>query len=300
MAIDTHRIVWFTLGIKAGIVFRDVIQGLGRRLRRRFARRSEDRDASSLRVLGVIPARYGSTRFPGKPLANLGGRPMVWHTYSNASSSGRFAKLVVATDDPRILEAVRGAFGESAAVMTSPTCANGTERCLEVLKALEKQGESFDVVVNVQGDEPFIEREHIDKVIDVVSGGDAVMGTLARPANPNDEADVSGVNNVKVVLDVHGNALYFSRAIIPHNKKGRYDPATPYWRKLGIYSYRADFLPQYVAMPESLLQRSEDLEQNKVIEAGYKIRVGIVAKAVHGVDTPEQLEDLNKTFFAPE
>ena len=99
---------------------------------------------------------------------------------------------------------------------------------------------------------------------------------------------------MKCVFDVNGNALYFSRAIIPHNKSGTYDPGTKYWRKLGIYSYRADFLPKYMNMPKSSLQKAEDLEQNKVIEAGYRIKIGIVSDAVHGVDTPEQLDDLNK------
>mmetsp|Transcript_18199 Transcript_18199/g.46624 ORF Transcript_18199/g.46624 Transcript_18199/m.46624 type:complete len:311 (+) Transcript_18199:95-1027(+) len=244
------------------------------------------------RILGVVPARYGSTRFPGKPLALIGDKPMIWHTYTNSLKCNKLDKLVVATDDQRIFDAVI-AFGGNV-VMTDPKCNNGTERCLEVLQAMQAQGEKYDIVVNIQGDEPFIEEIHISTVIETVTSGDAVMGTLARPANENDEADVTGVNNVKTVLDVHGNALYFSRAMIPHNKKAKYDPNTHYWRKLGIYVYRADFLPLFVIMPESLLQKSEDLEQNKVIEAGFKIRVGIVEEAVHGVDTPEQLEDLNK------
>mmetsp|Transcript_28317 Transcript_28317/g.45356 ORF Transcript_28317/g.45356 Transcript_28317/m.45356 type:complete len:146 (+) Transcript_28317:1030-1467(+) len=135
-------------------------------------------------------------------------------------------------------------------------------------------------------------------VADIVATSDAVMGTLARPATG--EADVMSVNNVKCVLDVHGYALYFSRALIPHNKKGVYDPNTKYMRKLGIYSYRSDFLPKFISMPESNLQTSEDLEQNKVIEAGYRIKVGIVHEAVHGVDTPEQLDDLNRMLAAGE
>lgn len=246
--------------------------------------------SSTRRVLGVIPARYGSTRFPGKPLADLAGKPMVWHTYTNAKSSTVLTKLVVATDDDRIRTAVEGFGGE--VVMTPVDLENGTERCDAVLKILAARGERYDVVVNIQGDEPFIEGAHVDAVAAVVLDSDAVMGTLARPHI--DEADVTGVNNVKVVLDVNGYALYFSRAVIPHNKKGAYDPNTKYWRKLGIYSYRASFLPEYIAMPESLLQRSEDLEQNKVIEAGRRIKVGIVQEAVHGVDTPAQLDDLNE------
>ena len=257
------------------------------------------RSRRKVKVLGVIPARYNSTRFPGKPLADLGGEPMIWHTYTNALKSKCFDKLVVATDDERIAQCVRG-FGAEV-VMTSEDCTNGTERCLEALNTLTGGGrEAYDIVVNVQGDEPFIEAEHIVKVVDCIrigmDKGDAsvVMGTLARPANKMDAEDVTNVNNVKVVLDVNYNALYFSRAMIPFNKKGKYDPSCLYWRKLGIYSYRADFLDKYVnEMPPSLLQKQEDLEQNKVIESGYNIKVGIVEKAVHGVDTPEQLKHLN-------
>lgn len=240
-------------------------------------------------VLGVIPARYGSTRFPGKPLADLAGKPMIWHTYHNAKTSAVLTKLVVATDDERIQKVVEEFGGE--VVMTDVNLENGTERCHAVLTQLQSKGERYDVVVNIQGDEPFIEGSHVDEVARVVLQSDAVMGTLARPHI--DEADVVGVNNVKVVLDVNGFALYFSRAVIPHNKKGTYDPNCKYWRKLGIYSYRADFLPTYITMPESLLQKAEDLEQNKVIEAGHRIKVGIVNEAVHGVDTPAQLDDLN-------
>ncbi|QDZ25481.1 3-deoxy-manno-octulosonate cytidylyltransferase [Chloropicon primus] len=279
------------------------------------------------KVLGVIPARYNSTRFPGKPLADLCGNPMIWHTYTNAKKSNCFDELVVATDDERIAECVRDFGGK--VVMTSESCNNGTERCLEVLQHLGEK--NYDIVVNVQGDEPFIESEHVEKVVDCIrsgiEAGDAsvVMGTLARPANLNDSEDVTNVNNVKVVLDKTNNALYFSRAMIPYNKRGKYDPKVSfclfvdfshwhvarlclfltlgllsptlkclYWRKLGIYAYRASFLNTYVnEMPQSLLQKQEDLEQNKVIEAGYKIKVGLVEKAVHGVDTPEQLRHLN-------
>ena len=183
--------------------------------------------------------------------------------------------------------------------MTSESCKNGTERCLEVLQKLGTK--KFDIVVNVQGDEPFIESEHIEKAVECIKIGietndpTIVMGTLARPANANDSEDVTNVNNVKVVLDVDYNALYFSRAMIPFNKKSKYDPKCLYWRKLRIYAYRVSFLNTYVnEMPASLLQKQEDLEQNKVIEAGYKIKVGIVEKAVHGVDTPAQLAHLNK------
>ena len=299
------------------------------------------------------------------------------HTYTNATKAASLDCCVVATDDQRIFDAVKSFGGEARAgpasrrrrratprrprcgardqpppsrtravpqvMLTDPKWENGTERCLEVLRALQARGQQFDIVVNIQGDEPFIEAAHIDKVVEVVAESEAVMGTLARPATGAD--DVTSVNNVKTVLDVNGYALYFSRALIPHNKKGVWQEGTHYWRKLGIYSYRADFLPKFIDMPArapacqfrertrglsltarvrrrvrqaSLLQRAEDLEQNKVIEAGYKIKVGIVQEAVHGrararataaatlprgtrreraarcgrVDTPEQLEDL--------
>mmetsp|Transcript_35408 Transcript_35408/g.67746 ORF Transcript_35408/g.67746 Transcript_35408/m.67746 type:complete len:293 (-) Transcript_35408:492-1370(-) len=246
------------------------------------------------RVLGIIPARYASTRFPAKPLKLIAGKPMIYHTYTNAKSSKTLDHLVVATDHDEIAKVVVEFGGE--VVMTDPSCENGTERCLEVLNKLKAQGKHFDIVVNIQGDEPFIEAHHIDVVAQVVTNSDAVMGTLARAHV--DAADVESVNNVKVVLDVHGNALYFSRAIIPHNKKGKYDPSTPYWRKLGIYSYTSEFLPKFINMPVSKLQKAEDLEQNKVIEAGHKIKVGIVEDAVHGVDTEAQLVELNELIKA--
>eukprot|EP00854_Cymbomonas_tetramitiformis_P013984 gene13984-16529_t len=252
--------------------------------------------AAEKTAIGIIPARHGSTRFPGKPLADIGGKPMIWHTYHNAKKSTRLSKLVVATDDQRIVDVVKDFGGE--VFMTDPKWENGTERCLEVMNKLKEEGSSYDIVVNIQGDEPFIEASHIDSVVDVVATSDAVMGSLCRPHI--DEADVMSVNNVKVVLDVNQFALYFSRALIPYNKKGAYDPDTKYWRKLGIYSYRADFLPKFIEMPASLLQKSEDLEQNKVIEAGYRIRMGIVNEAVHGVDTPEQLVHLNELIKSGE
>eukprot|EP00899_Mesostigma_viride_P016392 jgi/Mesvir1/24754/Mv22012-RA.1 len=209
--------------------------------------------ASKPRVLGVIPARYASTRFPAKPLALLAGKPMIQHTYTNAKKSTLLTDLYVATDDERIAEAVR-AFGGDV-LMTSVNCNNGTERCLEVMTTLASQGKQYDIIVNIQGDEPLIEAHHIDVVAGTLLDGDAVMGTLARPHI--DEADVMSVNNVKVVLDVNNYALYFSRAMIPHNKKGKYDPNTRYWRKLGIYSYRSDFLPKFTQMGASLLQVSK-------------------------------------------
>eukprot|EP00958_Prasinococcus_capsulatus_P022293 scaffold3134_cov414-Prasinococcus_capsulatus_cf.AAC.16 len=131
------------------------------------------------RVLGIIPARYASTRFPAKPLALLGGKPMIEHTYFNSLKAGCLDELVVATDDRRIERAVRSFGGK--AVLTSPTCQNGTERCLEVLNALRQKGHTFDIVVNIQGDEPLIEAEHIEEVVRVLAQSTAVMGTLARP-----------------------------------------------------------------------------------------------------------------------
>ncbi|GBG79467.1 hypothetical protein CBR_g29613 [Chara braunii] len=157
-----------------------------------------------------------------------------------------------------------------AAVMGEIT---GTERCFEALQQLASQGESFDIVVNIQGDEPFIESSHIDSVVATVANHSADMG-------------------------YNQYALYFSRAMIPHNKAGKYDPRTQYWRKLGIYAYRADFLKTYLMLPPSSLQVAEDLEQNKVIQAGLKIKVGIVQTGVHGVDTPRQLQELENQMMS--
>lgn len=237
------------------------------------------------RVLGVIPARFASTRFPGKPLVLIAGKPMIQRTYEQAKLAKKLNKLVVATDDERVAACVRGFGGE--VVMTSETCPNGTERCDE---ACSKCRETFDIVVNIQGDEPLIEPEIIDEVVVALQNApDAVYST---PCTPLASTDAPMLQRVKCVVDQNGYAIYFSRGMLPHNKKGVPDPKHPYLLHLGLQCYDREFLSKYPKMPPTPLQLQEDLEQLKVIENGYKIKVITVDHAAHGVDEPADVQSI--------
>lgn len=190
--------------------------------------------------------------------------------------------VVVATDDEKIAECCRG-FGADV-VMTSVECRNGTERCNE---ALEKLGKNYDIVVNIQGDEPLIEPEIIDGIVKALQGTpDAVFSTAVTSLKPEDGLDP---NRVKCVVDNHGYAIYFSRGLIPFNKSGKVNPQFPYLLHLGIQSFDAKFLKIYPQLPPTPLQLEEDLEQLKVLENGYKMKVIKVNHDAHGVDTPEDV-----------
>lgn len=233
--------------------------------------------------LGIIPARYSSTRFPGKLLAPLGGKPLIQCTYENAANSGVFERLVVAADDERIAEAVRSFGGD--VVMTSPDCATGTDRLAEVVASHEGYSD-YDLVVNIQGDEPFVSSEAFGRLVAALSHDDtAVMSTVAVPFA--DAAEVADPHAVKVVLDQRGGALYFSRAAIPYTRNAH---TAPFYHHVGIYAFRRDFLLRYATLPATPLQRSEDLEQLKVLEHGYRIAVAVVDGVGLGVDTPEDLQ----------
>ena len=235
------------------------------------------------KILGVIPARYASTRLPGKVLADLCGKPMIRHVYERALRAKSLTELVVATDDRRVLEAVRAFAGEGAAVMTSPDHPNGSSRAAEV-----REGRDADAVINIQGDEPLLNPAMIDEVAEALfSGPDVVCSTLCRPLR--DEADRENPNAVKVALARNGDALYFSRSLIPYPRN---TPRLPVYEHIGIYGYRADFLRRYVALPMTPLAETESLEQLKVLENGYRIRVAVTrcVDAGPSVDTAEDLE----------
>lgn len=235
------------------------------------------------KILGVIPARYASTRLPGKVLADICGKPMIRHVYERALRAKCLTELVVATDDRRVLEAVRAFAGEGAAVMTSPDHPNGSSRAAEVL-----EGRDADAVINIQGDEPLLNPAMIDEVAEALfSGPDVVCSTLCRPLR--DEADRENPNAVKVALARNGDALYFSRSLIPYPRN---TPRLPVYEHIGIYGYRADFLRRYVALPMTPLAETESLEQLKVLENGYRIRVAATrcGDAGPSVDTAEDLE----------
>ncbi|XP_078429039.1 nucleotide-diphospho-sugar transferases superfamily protein isoform X4 [Wolffia australiana] len=236
------------------------------------------------RVVGIIPARYASTRFEGKPLVHILGKPMIQRTWERAKLASTLDHIV-ATDDQRIAECCRG-FGADV-IMTSESCLNGTERCNE---ALQKLGKNYDIVVNIQGDEPLIEPEIIDGVVQALqTSKDAVFSTAVTSLKPEDGADT---NRVKCVVDNRGYAIYFSRGLIPFNKSGKPNPKFPYFLHLGIQSYDSKFLKIYPNLPPTPLQLEEDLEQLKVLENGYKMKVIKVDHDAHGVDSPEDVKKI--------
>ena len=234
-----------------------------------------------MKVIGVIPARYASVRFPGKPLAPLAGRPMVLHVLAAARTARRLDRVVVATDDPRIADVVRGDGGE--AVLTSADAASGTDRLAEAARGIPA-----DVYVNVQGDEPLMAPENIDVAVEtLLAGPGREVATVALAAGDEvaDDPDV-----VKVVTAADGRALYFSRAPIPFPRTGK--PA--YRKHLGLYAYRAETLQKLAALPPSRLERIESLEQLRWLEAGWTIWVGEAAFDSIGVDRPEDLAKAEK------
>jgi 3-deoxy-manno-octulosonate cytidylyltransferase (CMP-KDO synthetase) len=232
-----------------------------------------------MKFLGVIPARYASTRLEGKPLKDIEGHPMIEWVYKRAASSS-LDKVVVATDDERIFEAVTAFGGE--AVMTSPDHPNGTSRIAEV--AVKYQ--DFDVIINVQGDEPLIEDEMIDSLIKPFKENpDLVMATMKHKMSTYEE--VENPNNVKVITDNQDYAIYFSRSPIPYPRILDMDN---YYKHVGIYGYKRDFVIEYSKMEPTSLEVSESLEQLRVLENGYRIKVLETPHKVIGVDTAEDLE----------
>jgi 3-deoxy-manno-octulosonate cytidylyltransferase (CMP-KDO synthetase) len=233
-------------------------------------------------VVAVIPARYASTRLPGKPLLAETGKPLIQHVYEQVRKCATLDRIVVATDDDRILNAVKAFGGE--AVMTSNRHPTGTDRIAEAVRGIECAH-----VVNVQGDEPEVEPEVIETLIGLLDG--AEMSTLAVPFT--DAADAMLSSRVKVVIDRHHNALYFSRSRIPYSN----GTVTPALLHIGLYGYTRSFLQRYVTLDPTPLELAEKLEQLRALEHGYKIKVGIVkAGARGGIDTPEDYAAFVKRF----
>ncbi|KAM3343345.1 3-deoxy-manno-octulosonate cytidylyltransferase, mitochondrial [Capsicum galapagoense] len=239
------------------------------------------------RVIGIIPARFSSTRFQGKPLVHILGKPMIQRTWERAKLAETLDQVIVATDDEKIAERCRG-FGAEV-IMTAESCRNGTERCNEALQKLDKK---YDIVVNIQGDEPLIEPEIIDGIVKALQAApDAVFSTAVTSLKPKDAFDP---NRVKCVVDNRGYAIYFSRGLIPYNKSGKVNPQFPYLLHLGIQSYDTNFLKVYPELTPTPLQLEEDLEQLKALENGYKMKVIKVDHEAHGVDTPEDVEKIEQ------
>ncbi|MFN7971371.1 MAG: 3-deoxy-manno-octulosonate cytidylyltransferase [Acidobacteriota bacterium] len=250
-----------------------------------------------MRIIGIIPARYGSTRFPGKPLAAILGKPMIAHVVERTRASGALAEVIVATDDARIAAAAREA-GASVA-MTPADLASGTDRVAWVARDRDA-----DVIVNVQGDEPLLPEGAIEALVaplvDDGAGGDVQMSTLAAPFQSFHE--VLNPRTAKVVVNARGDALYFSRAPIPY----RYDPGgaagedrdpARFLRHIGIYAYRAPFLQLFAATPPAPLEREEKLEQLRALHLGARLAVARVARGTVGVDTPEDLVQVERELL---
>jgi 3-deoxy-manno-octulosonate cytidylyltransferase (CMP-KDO synthetase) len=231
------------------------------------------------RVAVIIPARYGASRFPGKPLADLAGRPVVAHVVERARRARGVDVVAVATDDPRIHAAAEAA--GATAIMTGPA-ATGTDRVAEAVRSLAPRPE---IVVNLQGDEPLIEPEAIEALLRAMVESGAEMGTLARPLEPGEE-DRPQV--VKVVTDLSGHALYFSRAMIPHRRAGGVSALAR--AHVGIYAFTAPFLESFARLVPGRLEGEEALEQLRALENGVRIRVADTAYRGFGIDTPEDLE----------
>jgi len=225
----------------------------------------------------VIPVRYASTRLPGKPLLKDTGKYLVQHAYEAASKSARASRIIVATDDERILRAVREFGGD--VVMTSPKHPSGTDRIAEAVSDID-----CDVVINVQGDEPELPARYIDQLVEMFDkDADLQMATLAVPVK-YDDASLSP-NAVKVVLNARGEAMYFSRFAIPYYRNETPKDRPAFLKHLGIYGYRKKFLQLFVAWPPSRLEQIERLEQLRALENGVRIRVGVVDEDTIGIDT---------------
>lgn len=239
-----------------------------------------------MKTIGIIPARYASTRFPAKPLAMLGGKPVIQRVYEQVN--GLLDYVVVATDDERILEAVK-AFGGNA-VMTSVNHKSGTDRCRE---AHHLCGGDYDIVVNIQGDEPFIHKSQIESLVACFNDESTDIATLVKPFVPDDGFDkLENVNSPKVVVDANMNALYFSRSIIPYQRnrdKAEWLANHTYYKHIGLYAYRSNVLEEITGLPQSSLELAESLEQLRWLENGYKIKVGITDVETIGIDTPQDL-----------
>lgn len=253
---------------------------------------------------GIIPARYASTRFPGKPLASLQGKPLIQHVWERVARARRLSRAVVATDDDRIREAVESFGGE--AVMTSPDHSTGTDRVQEAVRKIEADGGRVEIVLNVQGDEPMLDPGDLDAMIGALEEDpDLEYVTLAEPFP--DAAEVLDPNTCKVVLDRDGNALYFSRSPVPfvrsNGPKGireiaralaeRDNPTQGLLRHIGIYGFTRKSLDAFSRLPHGRLEAMEGLEQLRILEAGLKMRVVVSSRVTMDVDTPEDLEKVN-------
>lgn len=237
--------------------------------------------------IGIIPARYASTRFPGKPLVMIDGMSMLQRVYVQAQKTQHLNKVIVATDDKRIADHVIDFGGE--VMMTSPLHQSGTDRCAEVISKLDMQ---YDIAINIQGDEPYIQPEQIDLLCTCFDNEQTDIATLIKHTTATDE--INNPNVVKAVISKTQRALYFSRSPIPFNRNKKEDVA--YHKHIGIYAYRVSVLKQLAALAEGLLEQAESLEQLRWLENGFYIQTALTNFENIAIDTPEDLERLKKVL----
>ena len=237
-----------------------------------------------MKTIGVIPARWASTRFEGKVLADIQGRPMIQHVWERACASQQLNDVIIACDDQRILSAAEQF--NAKAVLTSSSHPSGTDRVAQIIETI-----GCDIAVNIQGDEPLISPAVIDALVQVLAGDPTCsMGTVVKIID--DTMDLTNPNVVKVVMDGDMNALYFSRSPIPYNRDHSEDIVS--YKHLGIYAYRRDFLLAFKNLPKSNLEKSEQLEQLRALEFGYKVKTVLTDIETIGVDTPDDLARVNQ------
>ncbi len=240
-----------------------------------------------MKILGIIPARFGSTRFPGKPLVDIDGKSMIQRVYEQCVKSKRLSKVVIATDDERIFNHVHEIGGN--AVMTSPQHQSGTDRCAEIIR-MEAPG-SWDVVINIQGDEPYIHPEQIDLLCSTFDAPTTQISTLIKKITSTDE--LFNHNNVKVVMNKKNEAIYFSRSPIPYNRnfpEQEWLKYSSYYKHIGIYGYRSDILLTIAELTKTNLEVTESLEQLRWIENAFVIRAEVTSLDSIAIDTPEDLQ----------
>jgi len=246
-----------------------------------------------MKFIGIIPARYASTRFPGKPLADIFGKPMIRWVYEN--SSGMIDFVVVATDDNRIYDTVNKFGGK--VVMTSPHHTSGTDRCNEAMDIVVREfRQSFDVVINIQGDEPFINPSQIKSVMDCFKDPDTQIATIIKPVTCPD--DLFNPNIPKVIINLKNEAVYFSRSAIPYIRntvQEEWVKKHVFYRHIGLYAYRNDILKKITGLAPSTLEKAESLEQLRWLENGFRIRTAFTEDESIPVDTPEDIDKILRT-----
>ncbi len=245
-----------------------------------------------MKVIGIIPARYESSRFPGKPLVDIGGQTMIQRVYHQAKHTSSLSEVVVATDDERIYEHVKSFAGN--VMMTKSSHQSGTDRCAEIVHNIT----GFDIAINIQGDEPFIDPQQIDLLVSCFENPSTEIATLVRKVETFDE--LTNENKPKVVLNKRGEAVYFSRQTIPFLRGEPIDnwlSKRPFYNHIGIYGYRVDILKQLSELPISDLELMESLEQLRWIDNGYKIQTALSTHTNDSIDTPSDLEGILNKYF---